>query len=308
MKRIHGIEQSDFIENRFAEHDPHSKNSPLEDIQEWMGQSLPCIAGRREFNRGRYLIQMACKQSIVQLFDAYKLKLQSGTATACLFVFDNWDFDFSNADTSRVFYFLADQMSPISSLPAESLANGQALTLSIRLDCPITNKVTSFDDFECIAFCPQSNNRSDPLYDPLLAMPYPCVNLSSDVYAFSRFVADSIETMFGKPAYEVEDLDALEQAFGVCVLRWHRVACATIENYESLTDTKLCPVHVTKDNKHWVAWHKDPAFAEQTKEAHQHELPVLYGARITSNWMAFFRGERRYDAGGLARAGIAVNL
>ncbi len=283
-----------------------SDSAILSEIQSWMGNKLPCVAGGREYKRGRYFIRVATKESVLTIFEEYKKALEAKTAVACLFVFNEDKHRHGKSDVAGAFSFLADQMQSISRLPAHELARGAPLTNSLELVCPVTGLLTHFDDFECIAFCPQSNDVDDPLYDPLLAMPYPCVNMSSDVFAFSRFVADGVEQVLGHPAYEETDLVKLEKLLTFCVSRWQRVATTTINRYEDLTDTSLCPIHVTADDRYWVAGHKDPAFAEIIKETHSHELPILYGTRIVQNWMAHFHGRTEYSAAGLARDGLLV--
>ena len=195
-------------------------------------------------------------------------------------------------------------MAPIAATGVEALIDGGALTTAIRLKCPVTGESTLFDDFECIAFCPQSRDEADPLYDPLMFAPYPCVNLSSDVFAFSSFVADSALSAWGRPVYCEPSPERIEPLLQLCVDRWQRIATKTIRNFEAVTNTALCPVHVGADETYWVAHHKDPAFAERKKEAHAHELPVIYANRIVDAWMRHFRGERAYRAGGLAREGL----
>jgi hypothetical protein len=38
----------------------------------------------------------------------------------------------------------------------------------IELTCPVTGVLQSFDGFDAVAFCPQSLNLDDPLYDPMI--------------------------------------------------------------------------------------------------------------------------------------------
>lgn len=285
----------------------HSSDSDvLHEVTEWMTRKLPCVAGRREYGRGRYLIRNASRMSVPLIVKEFQAKLLTEDAVACLMVFNEPRYYANRSDTGHAFRFLAEQMALISDVEPDRLANGAALTTSFVLRCPVTDQVTMFDDFECIAFCPQSDDKFDPLYDPLMYAPYPCVNMSSDVYAFSRFVADSARSAWGKDVFEETDINKISKLFDTCVDRWHRVATATINNFEALTDTSLCPVHVTADKKHWIAAHKDPAFAEQVKEIHSHELPAVYGKRITDRWLNFFAGSKDYDAVGLARDGVPV--
>ncbi len=299
---------------RWTRADVKTKNLPqrkpdsqvMEEVLQWMTKKLPCVAGRREFNRGRYMIRIATRETVPAIFEEYKRKLASGEVVACLFIFNDPRFYEGQGDVSEAFHFLAEQMSLITDQSPSALANGAPLTNKIRLTCPVTNLATLYDDFECIAFCPQSNDREDPLYDPLMSTPYPAVNMSSDVYAFSRFVSDSAEIALKHPVHEEHDREKLEKFFDMCVERWQRVAVATIGNFEAITDTSLCPVHVTDDQQYWLAAHKDPAFAEQIKEVHKHELPVKYGRRIVQGWLDHFLAGQRYEAAGLARDGLPV--
>jgi hypothetical protein len=268
-------------------------------VHEWMAKKLPCVAGRREYNRGKYMLRVAKRETVESIYSEFRQGLELGEVSACLFIFNNA----AHADVAQAFAHLAEQMEPISKVPASDLANGAALTKSIELNCPVTNIRTIFDDFECIAFCPQSLECNDKLYDPLMAMPYPCVNLSSDVYGFSQFVRTSALATWNLEVYEQRNLGKIEKLLRICVERWQRVASATIANYQAITNTDLCPVHLTPDENYWVAGHKDPAFAEQMKMAHMHELPRIYANRIADGWMEYFRSGRIYQAKGLAREG-----
>lgn len=281
-----------------------SDGQALQTVHDWMRNALHCAAGRREFNRGRYMIEIATRKTVPSILDGFQESLQNGDATACLYVFNEPALYAGRADVAAAFGYLATQMEPISSLPARDLKNGAPLTTSMRLTCPVTNQLTVYDDFECIAFCPQSDNREDPLYDPLLFAPLPAVNMSSDVFAFSRFVADSALTALGKPVYEEENAKVRRAFLEKCVQRWHRVAVSIINAFERVTDTNLCPVHVTDDGKHWIAAHKDPAFAEMRKEVHSHELPTVYAYRIIDRWLEYFDDRKPYRANGLARDGV----
>ncbi len=295
---------------------PHHHKAPLdglktdaqivEETKAWMTRQLPCVAGRRELNRGRYMVRAATRASVPSIFADFRTQLEQGSAVACLYVFNDERFYDGRSQTADVFHFLADQMQGITNVAADDLAHGAALTNSIELRCPVTNQRTLYDDFESIAFCPQSGVKADMLYDPLMYSPYPSVNMSSDVYAFSKFVADSAISAWGKPVYQETDLGRVAKLFSQCVARWQRVATTTIRNYEALTDTAICPVHVTDDEKYWVAFHKDPAFAEQKKEIHRHELPIGYGTRITDRWLQFFKGDMDFLASGLARDGEPI--
>ena len=280
----------------------------LAEVQEWMKKSLPCVAGRREYNRGNYMLQVATRKTVPGIVSKFKHALENREAVACLFIFNDHRFYRGKSNVGDAFRYLAEQMSEITSVSADDLASGEALTTSIELNCPVTNLRTVYDDFECIAFCPQSDDEHDKLYDPMMAMPYPCVNMSSDVYGFSQFVRTSALSSWNCEVYQQKDIEKIEKLFRVCVERWQRVATMTIYNYEAVTNTKICPVQVTSDGDYWIAGHKDPAFAEQEKAAHKHELPSIYGKRIVEGWLEYFRNGQTYCAHGMARDGLPVEM
>lgn len=287
---------------------PVAEAELLERVNRWFRSRLPCIAGRREFNKNRYMVRRGRAGRISEIVTEFEQRLLDGSATACFLVFDAPRCQ-SQWTASVTFRWLADLMSEVSSVDAESLSSGSPLSLSFTLVCPVTGKVTSFDDFECIAFCPQSSDLGDPLYDPLMYAPYPAVNISSDVYAFSLFVRDSCLRKFGVEPKKVSDLRSLFAFFYECVERWHAVAAQTIDNFaRTVTDTKRCPVHVTPDNMHWIACHQDPAFAESRKTPHVHELPALYATRICDAWVEHFTHRTTYNAAGISRAGISSGV
>jgi hypothetical protein len=272
----------------------HSDEYVLEAILRWFRERLPCVVGRREFNRGRYMIEIARAATVPAIFDAFVSAVQSYENTACLFIFNEPEFYVGNADAHSAFQYLAGQMAQLGDSAPDELANGEALSNTITLTCPVIGIETGFDDFECIAFCPQSADINDPLYDPLMYAPYTCVNLSSDVFAFSYFVLESSLKKFGKAPHEIADVKILAPFFSLCIERWHKIASSTIGNFAAITDTSRCPVHVVSSGDHWVAAHRDPAFAESAKVPHLHELPIIYASRICDAWIDHFAGGKSY--------------
>lgn len=281
-------------------------SSVLKETEAWFRQGLLCVAGRREFNLNRYAIAIADKNTVRTIFDSFTAEVGRHEKTACLFVFNDERFYDGCSDVRSTFHYLAEQMQPISSISPTALANGNALSSSISLRCPVTGVLTTFDDFECVAFCPQSSNWLDPLYDPLMSSPFPSVNLSSDIFAFSFFVKETAQSLLGKDIALINDISRLSNFFDICITRWHKIASRTIGNFEAVTDTKKCPVHITADGDHWVAAHKDPAFAELEKSPHRHELPNIYGHRVAERWLRHFSGIETYAADGLAMEGIQI--
>lgn len=281
-----------------------SDSDVIETVTHWFRNGLPCLAGRREFNKHRYMVRVGHPGRIMPVIAEFEAGLMAGRVTACFIAFDP-PAKLASAPAGSVFRWLADAMSGVSDNDARALSSGASLSLVFTLECPVTGEVTCFDDFECIAFCPQSADLSDPLYDPLMYAPVPAVNISSDVYAFSVFVRDASLMTFGVSPRCVSDQQALFDLFHDCARRWHALAIRTIDKFAStVVDAKRCPVHVTPDRLHWVACHRDPAFAETSKMQHVHELPALYADRICDAWIAHFTQGITYKASGLARAGL----
>lgn len=279
----------------------------LAEMEGWFRQSLPCVAGRREFNLERYEVVIATKDTVRSIFDSFSRQVSHYEKTACLFVFNDERFYAGRSNAHAAFRFLAEQMQPISTVTAEALANGDALSTTINLRCPVTDIQVAFDDFECIAFCPQSSDLADPLYDPLMSAPYPSVNMSSDIFAFSLFVRGMANSLHFEDVASIHKAGKLTGFFDSCIDRWHKIASRTIRNFEAITDTRKCPVHITPDGDHWIAAHKDPAFAETEKVPHEHELPNIYARRVTDRWLRHFSGVEEYSASGLAVEGMPTN-
>jgi hypothetical protein len=280
-------------------------NQVLHATREWIRMSLGCVAGRREFGKDRYYIQIASRPTVSEILLNFKVELYNYRKTACLFVFNNpYYYAESGASTLDSMVYLSEQMAVLTNKPAAELLNGGALNLNIAVPCPVTGEEIVFDDFDAIAFCPQANNKADPLYDPLMAAPYTCVNLTSDVFSFAMFVRDNAHLIYNKEVFELPKISQVKSLLKHCVHLWHRIAIKTIKNYEKGTDTSLCPIHVTDDENHWVAFHKDPAFAEMEKALYTHELPNLYGCRLAERWIAHFEGREKISVLGIAREGF----
>jgi len=93
---------------------------------------------------------------------------------------------------------------------------------------------------------------------------------------------------YGSPPYLLTGREIHDKIFSKAALLWQRMAETTIRRYEKITDTRLCPVHLTHDLDHWVANHQDPAFAELIKEQYIHDMPNIYTPRLIDAWRDFF--------------------
>jgi hypothetical protein len=259
----------------------------LKDMHQWFSRGLDCVAGRAEYKRSRYYVDTAYTPADTsQVVDNFRTKATLQEATACLIIFPG----LLAPSTSVVLKVtkMAELLHIQANKTVEQLINGDNLNFSLQLLCPVTNRRVSFDDFDGVAFCPESNNKTDPLYDPLMFAPYPCVNISSDIYSFSCFVSDFCVTRHQCAIYE---LPCNQQKFSVmqsAAEKWQKMAERTIDNFLSRTDTSLCPTFLTEDKCHWYANHQDPAFAETKKELYRHDMPKVYAPKVVSSWMHFF--------------------
>lgn len=263
-------------------------SSNLSSLHQWLKQSLPCVAGAREFGNARYFITtLDSPDHILSRFEEFLAALRERRTVAGLFVLHEDLCLPRTASAAEQMLQCARMVEALSDIPAESLADGGKLNISIQLDCPVTGRSVLFDDFDAVAFCPQSADERDPLYDPMMATPVPCINFNSDIYAYSMFVRDTALKRYGK---EIPDLDPAirDTLFGICETLWQKFAVRTIRNYAALTDISLCPVHITPGDLQWQANHQDPAFAETVKAPYLHDLPVLYTPRITNAWREYF--------------------
>lgn len=260
-------------------------------LQQWMKKALPCVAGARAFKAGRYLIQsIASAADMQRAFTRFTTALQQRETVAGLFVLcDRVSLPRTATGTAQMAQ-LARMMQQISSVPPDALARGGKLNMSLCLRCPVTGQDTLFDDFDAVAFCPQSADIEDALYDPMMAAPVPCVNINSDIYAFGMFVRDLSLKRCGQEVYALS-LDDRTRVFEQAVALWQRYAERTIKGYVAQTDIARCPMGLIDNNTRWVAPHQDPAFAETVKTPHVHDMPVLYAPRIVSLWHRRLAGE-----------------
>jgi hypothetical protein len=278
----------------------------LEEMARWLGSGLRCIAGRREYQKGRYLVRVVDEDNdILDLFSEFTRRLATQQSVGCLFVFNEPAFYRNGpACVEDAMMYLSERMAILSDVPATTLLNGGALNKRLTLPCPVTGSETEYDDFDAIAFCPQADDESDPLYDPLMAAPYLCVNITSDIFAFAMFAKDTSELHAGKPPHEIEDRAEAKSILTRCAEPWQRMAEKTIKNYAAITNTARCPVHLTEDRRNWVAFHKDPAFAETKKERYIHNMPLIYANDVVDAWTSYFDGGESPSLSQVSTAGV----
>ena len=208
-------------------------------------------------------------------FSEFHSALRKREAVAGIFVLSESISLPSNCSAEEQFTQCAKLIQSISDVSVDILINGGRFSKVFQLVCPITLHSKLFDDFDAIAFCPQALNSHDDLYDPMMGAPVPCINFSSDIYAFAMFTRDISLQSAGK---EVRDLTPSERnlIFHRALERWQKFAAATIRKYMSITDLTECPVSLGKNEAVWFANHQDPAFAEREKCQFSYNMSVIY--------------------------------
>ena len=260
----------------------------VEKLRAWLRTDLPCVAGKREFAGNRYFIaEIDDAASMTRAYDRFLAALEARETVAGLFVLSEQIALPPEATARDQFLQCATLMRGVSDLSPEALADGGRLGKSVSLRCPVTEARILYDDFDAVAFCPQSFDRSDALYDPMMGSPVPCINFSSDIYAFAMFACDVAQRLYEKP---VRELSCNERAkvFAQSSAQWQRFALVTIRKYMAITDLARCPISLASGDAIWFANHQDPAFAETQKCQYGHHMPVLYTPRIVETWEAYF--------------------
>lgn len=267
----------------------------LDEVKDWFTHCLGCAAGRREFSKNRYMLAIAhTAQEARDSFEAYVRALEAREVVACLIICPTASEEQSTYSVAQEIRRLSALFCSLSEFSAEELATGHALNKKLYLTCPVTNIKVLFEDFDAVAFCPQSDDPDDELYDPLMSAPIPAVNFNSDVYAFSMFCRDMSLQKFKR---EVFELSAPErgQLYESVLHGWQRIAERTLGNYINMTDVKKCPVYLHDNNQYWFANHQDPAFAESVKELYRHDMPLIYVPKIICEWERYFTTGRIPD-------------
>lgn len=260
-------------------------NQDIKDFCDWMRSCLGCLSGRRELSRKRYFIRaIENRGEMVEAFNEFAIELHGGKVVAGLFILSSKN---KEPNVRAEIENLASIASSVSDVSVDVLINGGNLNKKFSLTCPVTKQLVIFDDFDAVAFCPQSDNIDDPLYDPLMAAPMPAINFSSDIYALCVFARDLSIQQYGR---EIADLTTKERdgLFARVLIDWQKIAVKTLQNYIAVTDTSICPTFLTEDRTRWLANHQDPAFAECKKELYSHDMPILYVPKIIDQWNNFF--------------------
>jgi len=257
----------------------------------WLETGLQCAAGKREFRLDRYLVtRFSNGRQYAEALATFRREVAAYRKTGFLAIFDT---DVPCRFAEEELRLLGAAMFDAALTDDyDALIAGETLSHAIDVVCPVTGRDTSYAFFS-VAFCRNSGDPSDPLYDPSLSAPFAAVNTTSDAFAFARFVNDNAMRAWGAAPYEMtHDRDAVELLFRRSVVAWQNMSITTIQNYSRIAADPARGVHLSDDRARWYAAHNDPVFAELKKCPHVHEMPVAYATRVTAKWSAtLFEGE-----------------
>lgn len=258
--------------------------SATDSLTKWMTSELACIAGRRELARGRYLIADLAEQDMAQVLVQFQQEVRElrKVALLCLIPRTAANMD-PHTPSIEVLRELSCFGAAVSDRRPEELLNSAVLEFPLLLDCPVTGLPTTYSFFG-VAFCPQAANADDALYDLPLSAPFPCINITSDGFAFAMFVRDTALERHGVPPHQLAPAELREALFADCVARWQRFSLHTLSVLAERTQGTRCPVRVSDDGRYWQAAHNDPVFAETVKAPHTHDMPKLYAAELVQRW------------------------
>lgn len=179
---------------------------------------------------------------------------------------------------------------------AGALIRSETVAIPFELACPVTGLATTYEFFP-VAFCRHAASIIDPLYDPSLSAPFLAINMTSDAFAFGMLVNDLSQRHFHCAPYEIADRHDFERLLVRCTGAWQNMSINTIQSYNKVAEIPERAVHLSEDQRSWLAPHNDPVFAELVKEQHSHEMPVVYAKRLSMKWIDALFGGKRYDPG-----------
>jgi hypothetical protein len=254
-------------------------------LQEWLKSQVGCLLGRRAFQRGDFVIaSVASRAELGVVIDMFYAAILCAQKVSCTILIEPQNELLRTLPASQVIGHLQQNyFSDFGDI-------GASYKLDFQLPCPVTNCNVIYSDFDQVAFYPQALKLDDDLYDPSMYCPWIAINVTSDVYAFSRMVADTSRKLFHRKPSELSKTEQTE-VFSQSLEMFQRLAEGTINNYGQATDaSRLCPIHLTTDRNHYIAQHDEAAFAEHIKRSHKNEMPVVYCKRAIEKWRSYFEG------------------
>ena len=260
----------------------------------WMRTELGCIAGRREYAKGRYTIADLAEEGIAMAWARFAEEVRSFRKVALLCLIPRTAANMNMSTPSiDVLQELSGFAAELSALPAHALLDSGVLELPVLVDCPVTGAPTTYSFFG-VAFCPQAANVADHLFDLPLSAPLACINITSDAFAFAMFVRDTALSRHGKAPHMMAAKAERDLLFADCVERWQAFSIHTLQGFAARTEGTRCAIRISADGLSWQAAHNDPVFAETSKEPHVHDMPRVYAATLVQHWAEVLDRQRAH--------------
>ena len=269
---------------------------------DWSRRELQCRAGRREFQLGRYTIVEICSgEEFRRALNAFLEQARDHQKTGLLALVAGAA---SEAPTVRQeIEHLANVVHAAGLVPTPAAAlAGYEICLPLRTRCPVTDLQATYCFFP-VCFCRNASRVEDPLYDVSLSCPWTAINTTSDAFAFAILVRDRAREHFGCEPYEISDPERCRELFERAAVVWQRMSIGTIEAYGRRSAVAQRAVGLSGDQRHWIASHRDPGFAELSKERFSHEMPVLYARALVRKWFAALHGSELFEVEREGQAG-----
>jgi hypothetical protein len=269
----------------------HGQEKQETEFQKWLETGLRCSAGKREFKLDRYHVAyVANGADYARELEFFRREVVDFRKTGFLAIVTADMSSYRMAEDEL--WHLGTIMRDAGLTPSvATLINGEALAVPIHLSCPVTAEEVTYEFFP-VAFCRNSANPDDPLYDPSLSGPFAAINTTSDAFAFAILVRELTMKALHRVPSEVRDREALQKVMTRATEIWQHMSINTILNYNRAAGCPHRAVQLSEDRRFWLAPHNDPAFAELQKQQHAHEMPRIYAARLCEKWMAtMFEGK-----------------
>lgn len=254
-------------------------------FHKWLDTGLLCSAGKREFRLDRYHVApVRSGRDFAQELEYFRGEVLTYQKTGFLAILAA---DTSACRLAEDELWLLGQIMRDAGLTRSvaGLINGDTVSVPVQMTCPVTGEETVYEFFP-VAFCQNSANRDDPLYDPSLSAPFTAINTTSDAFAFALMVREQCVKALGRLPSEVEHRAPLEAVMARATEIWQNMSVNTITSYNRAAGCPHRAVQLSEDRKFWLAPHNDPVFAELKKQQHAHEMPRIYASRLCEKWLA----------------------
>lgn len=259
-------------------------HGPESAFENWLDTGLLCSAGKREFKLDRYHVAyVGSGEDYARELEFFRREVIAFQKTGFLAILSTDTSDCRMAEDEL--WLLGRIMRDAGLAPSvAALIGGETIAIPFQVPCPVTGEETIYEFFP-VAFCRNSANRDDPLYDPSLSAPFTAINATSDAFAFAMLARELSIKNLGQIPSEVTEREKLEPVMTRATEIWQNMSVNTIQSYNRAAGCPHRAVQLSEDRRFWLAPHNDPVFAELKKQEHAHEMPRIYASRLSEKWL-----------------------